>query len=837
MQSSPINAAQLMMEFLEKEQTDIGQGIVATEFSRELEKQKLQIDGAPSPTSPASLKGNLSGETTSPSLSATLEPVLSGSAKDNVATQRSKSLKRLVSDGKPASDSRSKIQEEMFFSNPALLEKVLADLKLPAEVRKACTSAEDKQGRLSLGNLLNVLDKQTAGSSTLTPGKASGQDVEALLKSLALPGSRDTLATQELVTRPRGVYGLNELRQVLEKAVRQVQEAKALRTAVTDETGRQAVHLAELKTGASDTRSSSTPTQSAPLMASSVPSFVGGNFREKDPSRTTERPPSVLDLQGISSSINEKDGSVSGAHQAKASEGQNGMSLSRLETGTRESRSVYSSNIKSSDGTALLANLSEAAREILDRAHPAEGSGLESLAGNAKIPKEHLTDARVISMGQSLSQDVQDTLKSILQDGPGLMASGKQWATARETSTYNGTIPEHGATELQGQPQPGTLSQPPISLVNPSDAKTSSGYEENAGREDRQEHFKGEAARKNTSGSSSADPSVPAPKITPGSSRVDGFPTGQSAGAQNLKADSHEDTAGQGSGRRLDPTTNFAGAKEIPSTSREAPRAQMTDPPSRLDNVLARAQEGPGVWGQATTPIQEEAAPVREKLSRAVSSQFDPLVDGETRRTDPQPLQGASDSGLGHTQTDGGGSDSHVFDSWGRAFMGYSPVSQGMPVNEPFQTPFRGESLSLVNPAWPQNMAQHIQNLLKERPTSHLTLELEPSELGRLTLRVETKHEEVTASVIAEKEQAREVLLRNAPALRQNLQEQGLTLGQFLVDVRDERSGSGQHPMPNRAFSKKPSRGQAELKSQRVQGDTGIVRIHANPNHLINILA
>jgi len=134
-------------------------------------------------------------------------------------------------------------------------------------------------------------------------------------------------------------------------------------------------------------------------------------------------------------------------------------------------------------------------------------------------------------------------------------------------------------------------------------------------------------------------------------------------------------------------------------------------------------------------------------------------------------------------------------------------------------------------------MAQHIQNLLKEGRTSHLTLELEPGELGRLTLQVETSHDEVTASVTAESEKTREVLLRNTSALRQTLEEQGLTLGQFLVDVGDDGSRTGQGAMRDRFFAKSPSRGHSEVKSRQMHGDTGIVRIQANVNHLVNVLA
>jgi flagellar hook-length control protein FliK len=70
-----------------------------------------------------------------------------------------------------------------------------------------------------------------------------------------------------------------------------------------------------------------------------------------------------------------------------------------------------------------------------------------------------------------------------------------------------------------------------------------------------------------------------------------------------------------------------------------------------------------------------------------------------------------------------------------------------------------------------------------------MTLELEPQNLGRLTLKIEAVNDQITASVSTENEQVKEVLLRNSSALRQQLQQDGLSLGQLQVDVRQEKSG------------------------------------------------
>lgn len=887
MQASPINAAQLMMEFLTREQVDIGQGIIATEFSKELEKQKLRIDDNAPETPLSPQKDNLTGKSLSTSLSDTLEPALAASAKDIVATQRSKSLKRLVSDGRPVKDTRSKIQDEMLFTNPVLLEKVLADLKVPAEARKACTSAEDKQGRLSLSSLLNVLDKQVGDGAALNPGKTLGQDVEALLKSLTLPRGQDTLAIQQLVTKPRGVYSLHEVRQVLDKAVKQVQEARNQRTPTTDGSGQRATPLPQLNAGSGEKAPSlTTPTRSAPLMASSIPSFVGENALEKDPGRESGKPSPAAGLQETPNTIRENNDSAGRHPRPEITKSQRSLSAARLDTAVLEMSSHWASGSGAKNEGAPTQGSRDSASEPLDQSKLAEGSGRESIENGAKIPREQLANAKVISMGGDLVQEVQNVLESLSLKGPELMASGKEWAATGEMASSKETPQEQGPSQPQQEPQTGASNDPAVTLVKASDTSMASTRGDSSAGDQRQnaprfdtgiaktfadrkineptrENFMAMTSRSpraevreaqgsmpapelnvpmdvprgNTAGKTTSEPSVSGQVTTPGEPRAEGPPNRHSTVNHDLMPASREQEAPQVTGSQVVQETDLPTSSEVVSKSAKESAPRVAPPPSRLDNTIERAEEFGGTPNEALAASQEGAAPTRERFSRAVSTQTESFANSEVRNTDSQADPKASKSSFDPAQTDGGTSNQQSFDSRGQAFMGYSPVSQGMSVSQDFQVPFRGETLSLTNPSWPMDMAQRMQELVKERQTSHLTLELEPKELGRLTLRVETRHEEVTAAVTAEKEQAREILLRNTQALRQNLEQQGLTLGQFLVDVRDERSSGGQHPMSDQRFVKHPPWGEAEVKNQRLQGGNGIVWIRNDTSHLINVLA
>lgn len=117
-------------------------------------------------------------------------------------------------------------------------------------------------------------------------------------------------------------------------------------------------------------------------------------------------------------------------------------------------------------------------------------------------------------------------------------------------------------------------------------------------------------------------------------------------------------------------------------------------------------------------------------------------------------------------------------------------------------------------------------------------LRLSPPELGALRLEVRVRDGVLTARLAAETPEARQVLLDNLPALRERLQEQGLHVERFDVDLLDRRQqdsggqqGQEQHhprqPSPSVTAAGEPA---AE------QGGTRLREATSNGGRSINVV-
>lgn len=164
----------------------------------------------------------------------------------------------------------------------------------------------------------------------------------------------------------------------------------------------------------------------------------------------------------------------------------------------------------------------------------------------------------------------------------------------------------------------------------------------------------------------------------------------------------------------------------------------------------------------------------------------------------------------------------------GSSREGYVSLQAGIRENMPAGK--GGEEVrqfSLLDASWPQELTREFQELTARKGTQ-LTLELEPKNLGRLTLTVETDRNQVTAWVSTETEQARVLLSQHTSELRQCMQGQGLVLGQFHVGVKDHKfNGSfSRQSRPGRKvgeLGRDASRGYAGgiTSSARLYGTTG----------------
>ncbi len=96
----------------------------------------------------------------------------------------------------------------------------------------------------------------------------------------------------------------------------------------------------------------------------------------------------------------------------------------------------------------------------------------------------------------------------------------------------------------------------------------------------------------------------------------------------------------------------------------------------------------------------------------------------------------------------------------------------------------------------PNRMVELVQNYQEQARSGsgQLVLEMDQQEFGKMSIKVQTKKDEVSAVVMTENEPARQALLKNTPELRADFQDQGMVLGKFMVDVDGRKAGEGRNP-------------------------------------------
>jgi len=102
-----------------------------------------------------------------------------------------------------------------------------------------------------------------------------------------------------------------------------------------------------------------------------------------------------------------------------------------------------------------------------------------------------------------------------------------------------------------------------------------------------------------------------------------------------------------------------------------------------------------------------------------------------------------------------------------------------------------GDAQNYYDPNRAAELIQNYRDQMRTASAGQLTLEMEPEGFGKLSIKVGTKKDEITAQIVTDNDSARQALLKNSPELRQDLQNQGLALGKFNVDVGSDRPGSG----------------------------------------------
>jgi flagellar hook-length control protein FliK len=104
-----------------------------------------------------------------------------------------------------------------------------------------------------------------------------------------------------------------------------------------------------------------------------------------------------------------------------------------------------------------------------------------------------------------------------------------------------------------------------------------------------------------------------------------------------------------------------------------------------------------------------------------------------------------------------------------------------------------GNGFTYYDPYRSAELAQNMREQVAGAGARQLVLEMEPDELGKISIKVGAKKDEISVEAVTQSADARAVLMSHTPELRQDLKDQGLVLDKFMVDVNGEKSGGGNY--------------------------------------------
>ena len=773
MQPTQVNAAQLLMSFMDSEQGKLSKKIAPSQFSRELEAEQSKlmqnVGGNPEQTLLGASNQNQNGVDLTPDAKDGIV-VLSGKEK---ARADEKAFGNQAAQKKASRISREKVKESLVFINPLVIEKIVGQLQIPAEKRQACMNAVDSQGSLSLKALSAILTQKAGPEQpTMVKPVVAAQDVRSLINSLRQVQGDQVRALPQMEAQGSGSFSLDQFRELLDAVVHQVANAQAgqrQRSTQPSTPGAQT----ELE-GSEEAASPSaiSPDRVERLTASSLPPFCEEDISgDKENSRSvltraqSEAPkgegPDNVDLQAATDEATPEDASSKTRSTPTAPE-RPLSETGRRPQGTHEERipvdrKVFQPEPRAADrpqsplsdliGRFKLQNVfiqSEVSSQSTNMANTPSVNLVSSLAAgfegkveikglaNDKAPPQSFVDPT----GNLLETSPKGDKVTAPRDSSNAAWEGSHEGTGRDLSfSHNdkesGPIHDtgHNGRVLTGRDQLFSLNAKEA-LDIPDLRRNGQGMEE----------------------------------MIRTSPLIEQEDTGYAKSPIRIG----QETAGSDASALLNGKSADVGHATQP-TGISQPATGMNDaastrPDQDVGQTMAASQTGGG---------NEELTSNGERDGNACPQ------NGDAKEKPGPVLPGSGQSRPSFQQTQP--LDPVVQEAKGPATSGSPYPASGEAL--------RGEPISTHLASWPEALAQRLRQVHQEG-RSQMTLELEPNHLGKLSLRIETHQDRVTAFIAADNEQAKALLLQNSSALRQHLHEQGLQLDQFFVGVRED----GSHP-------------------------------------------
>ena len=265
-----------------------------------------------------------------------------------------------------------------------------------------------------------------------------------------------------------------------------------------------------------------------------------------------------------------------------------------------------------------------------------------------------------------------------------------------------------------------------------------------------------------------------------------------------------------------DPKQDAANAAAIAGrpTSAESPAApaqkksrrarDQADRPSPEPSAVSQTQtKTPGV-SRAGAAAAIKSATVEATLAATSGSDADRAADEQSSAADDR-----------HAKSTGAPSN-----STSTTTDVTKPVSASLVESDKTTAPPRSDSADGSTRArFVQRVASAVR-AANERG-GEIRLRLSPPELGSLRVEIQLREGTLSARLQTETESARHMLLDNLPQLRERLQEQGIKVEQFNVDVRDESSSDPRGRQTTDRDGDNDAAPSAANRSNNAAGDAG----------------
>jgi flagellar hook-length control protein FliK len=716
MATDRINAAQVMMSVMAKEKGKISRKVEDAGFSSELEAQQRELSAVDS-------------EQTGISPEASSNFLAPSQATENTASEASNCKNDPRPQAEPSEESQSevtqaKLKKQTFLTNPALLERIMGQLRITAEARQACEASRDEQGRVSIESLLSILNQSGASQEVLVAeAETPTQDVQELLSSLQMAQGQMTpnLDLQALEVKSAGTYNLNEFTALLNNVVGQI----------SNKTGKSFVSAQ----GGSSSMTGSAGELSMTSGLTDDPQRILASFL---PFSSDSNAPGATSSKTLSASLS----SSSPAGKAQS-----------------EDESALPQAIDTMDASQYLADAG--AMDI------SSFKDLQSI--DAQAPRESAFDSDKLFSSQNESVTETDSENT---DTPETTAATATLAS-QDNSVENTLFSNSTAGTISG------IGPDEPALTAPGNTEVSGGIAEGDAEAIARASGLDAGAEDSIGSTEAGEPDL---KVTTAhGARDDSLADNGSQGKDETSQDRGDaETIIRASG--LDSgAEDPAGPAEAGEPDLKVTTAQGKDETSQDRGDAETIIRASGLDSGAEDPAgPAEAGEPDLKVTTAQGARDDSPADSRSQGKD-ETLQEDESANVKSTQN---GASKYIAAFYHSIANNLQHTANGS-VN-----PGTGAAgrLSLSNPAWTQDLSQQIQDL-QQQGRSEMVLELEPQNLGRLTLKIEAVNDQITASVSTENEQVKEVLLRNSSALRQQLQQDGLSLGQLQVDVRQGKNG------------------------------------------------